>query len=73
MTDKEAQDYGRQAYAHYRKALAEAYPDLESSMTEKYDQIPPRGRKVWDAMGAWVKEEIYEAVENELMDRELGT
>ena len=72
MTDREARDYGRRAYAHYRKALVEAYPGLEDSMTEDYDQIQPRGRKVWDAMGAWVAEQVDEGVELERMDTECA-
>ena len=68
MTDRESQDYGRRAYAQYRKALSEVFPQMDEILPPEYDELRPGEREVWDKMGAWVAEEVDEAIEQASID-----
>ena len=72
MTDREAQDYAKRGYAHYRESLVKVYPELVDVLTPEYDQLRPNERKVWDAVGVWVAEQVYDAVEDERMHKEYS-
>ena len=70
MTDRESKDYAKRAYVQYRTALVKAFPSLEHTLHSKYEDLRQSERKVWDEVGVWVAEQVYEAVEDARSDWE---
>ena len=68
MTDRETQGYGRRAYAQYRKALSEVFPEFDEILPPEYDELRPGERKVWDKMGTWITEQVDESIEEYELD-----